>query len=193
MPTQAERRSSTRADILAAARALFGARGYAGVTIDDVAAGAGIAKGGLYHHFSSKQALFKALLIAEQKRLATLIAPSALGDVVDLYTQAVRTYLTTASQAPTRQILLIDGPAVLGWPTWRAIDAEIFGESTAATVRLLRGAADEAEVATLTALILGAVMEAAMICATAEEPDHTASQAADALGLLLSGLRASDQ
>lgn len=51
-----------RALILEAASRLFGARGYDGTRLDDVAAAAGVTKPILYRHFGGKQALYLALL-----------------------------------------------------------------------------------------------------------------------------------
>jgi AcrR family transcriptional regulator len=56
----AERRSM----IFSASVGLFAARGYDGVSMDEIAAGAGVTKPVLYDHFQSKQALFKAVLAA---------------------------------------------------------------------------------------------------------------------------------
>jgi hypothetical protein len=36
-------------------------------------------------------------------------------------------YLAVCSKGPTDQIILRDGPAVLGWERWREIDAKHFG------------------------------------------------------------------
>lgn len=44
----------TRARILASATHLFTQRGYASVTVDEVAAGAGVTKGAFYHWFTDK-------------------------------------------------------------------------------------------------------------------------------------------
>ncbi len=52
----------TRERILAAAEALFAQHGYDATGIAEVCAKAGVTKGGFYHHFPSKQALFLALL-----------------------------------------------------------------------------------------------------------------------------------
>jgi AcrR family transcriptional regulator len=51
---------ATRDRIVGAAVDLFAARGYGEVTVSDVAAQAGTAKGSLYRHFESKEALFAA-------------------------------------------------------------------------------------------------------------------------------------
>ena len=51
---------ATRERIVAAAVDLFAARGYGDVAVSDVAARAGTAKGSVYRHFESKEALFAA-------------------------------------------------------------------------------------------------------------------------------------
>ncbi|WP_147486239.1 helix-turn-helix domain-containing protein, partial [Burkholderia pseudomallei] len=48
--------------ILDAALAEFSASGFAGARIDDIAARAGMSKGGVYTHFGSKDEIFEALL-----------------------------------------------------------------------------------------------------------------------------------
>ena len=54
-------REARRNAILDAASAVFGAKGFDASRMEDVAAEAGIAKGLLYKHFPSKDALFEAL------------------------------------------------------------------------------------------------------------------------------------
>lgn len=54
----------TRADLLAAARRVFAAKGYEGAAVGDIAAEAGYTKGALYSNFESKEAIF--LEIARQ-------------------------------------------------------------------------------------------------------------------------------
>lgn len=52
----------TRARLLDAAVEMMGLSGPAGLTLDQVARQAGVSKGGLLHHFPSKEALFEALV-----------------------------------------------------------------------------------------------------------------------------------
>jgi AcrR family transcriptional regulator len=72
MPQQ-ERARATRAAILRAAAEVFDERGYGATSLDVVADTAGVTKGALYFHFSSKAALADAV-IAEQHRLARAYA-----------------------------------------------------------------------------------------------------------------------
>lgn len=52
---QDERRNATRCAIVAAAEELFAARGVEAVTIDDIVAHAGVARGSFYYNFPSKE------------------------------------------------------------------------------------------------------------------------------------------
>ncbi len=55
--------------ILAAAAQLIAHHGYNKVTVSDIAQKAGVSKGAIYLHWTSKEELFEALLIHEMKRL----------------------------------------------------------------------------------------------------------------------------
>ncbi|MDQ3307797.1 MAG: TetR/AcrR family transcriptional regulator [Actinomycetota bacterium] len=70
-----------RLRVLAAAERLFAARGVAGVTMDDVAAEAGLGKGTLYRRFGDKGGLAVALLDQRERELQQHIldGPSPLG------------------------------------------------------------------------------------------------------------------
>src|SRR5262249_54972013 len=63
---QQHRREATISSILTVARAAFGTRGFAATTIESIAEDCGIAKGAVYHHFTSKEALFTAVMEAVQ-------------------------------------------------------------------------------------------------------------------------------
>ena len=59
-----ERRKQERpAELLAAALELFTERGYAATRLDDVARRAGVSKGTVYLYYSSKEELFKAVIL----------------------------------------------------------------------------------------------------------------------------------
>jgi AcrR family transcriptional regulator len=70
-----------RAKALAAAERLFAARGVAAVSMDDIAASAGVGKGTLYRRFGDKSGLAAALLDERESRLqaAMLGGPPPLG------------------------------------------------------------------------------------------------------------------
>ncbi|SCE71110.1 transcriptional regulator, TetR family [Micromonospora haikouensis] len=57
------KRRSRRDEILEIAVGLFAARGYHGVSMDDIGAAAGVTGPALYHHFAGKEAMLAAALI----------------------------------------------------------------------------------------------------------------------------------
>lgn len=59
---QEERSERSRAQILDAALKLFSHRGYGATSVRDIAEAAGVSKGNVYHHFSDKESIFRALL-----------------------------------------------------------------------------------------------------------------------------------
>lgn len=68
--TARDRAKAERTDaILAAAAELFAARGYSGVSIEDIGAAVGVSGPAVYRHFAGKQALLGALLIGVSDRL----------------------------------------------------------------------------------------------------------------------------
>lgn len=70
-----------RADILAAARDVFNARGFAGTRMDDIARAVGLSKAALYLQFASKEALFEALVSELIEAMLPQAAPADFGDM----------------------------------------------------------------------------------------------------------------
>lgn len=102
-----------RRKVLAAAEELFAARGVAAVTMDDIAAAAGVGKGTLYRRFGDKSGLGAALLDEQEAQLqgAMLEGPPPLGPgaapaerltaFVDAYLGFVATHLDLVAMSQT--------------------------------------------------------------------------------------------
>jgi AcrR family transcriptional regulator len=95
----------TRQRILVAAREVFAGRGYALATMDEIAAAAGASKGALYHHFATKEDLFRALLDDHGAELDAFAAAvreaTSLHDLLDrLVGQWLEHYLVDAEFVP---------------------------------------------------------------------------------------------
>jgi AcrR family transcriptional regulator len=194
MASQADRRAATVGAILLEARRLFTQHGFEATSIDDIAEAAGVAKGAVYHHFASKEAVFQRVLEDVQAAIASApVPPQALAprDAVEQIAAATLRYLLAASEPEFRRVLLIDGPAVVGWRRWREIDDRFFGAGARLAMQWLLGPeASDPEVDAMTHLMMGAVMEAALVCATADDPQRSARELSSALGRMLGGLAA---
>jgi len=191
MATQSERREKTRSAIVKAAKHILGERGFDATTMDDIAAGARVAKGAVYHHFKTKEELFEAVfdqvsceLVTEVDRIA-----HAEKDVLAAMAAGTQAYFAACAEGAIGQIILRDGPAVLGWERWREIDARHFGGKfpRALRVAIETGLIARQPIEPLARLLLGAVTEAAVACST--HSDIPGTEYARAFRGLLDGLR----
>ena len=62
MPYAPEHKEQTRARIVECARRMFNRHGFEAVSIDQIMASAGLTRGGFYHHFANKEALYSEAL-----------------------------------------------------------------------------------------------------------------------------------
>ena len=76
-------REARRETILDAATEVFGRLGFEATRMEDVASAAGIAKGLLYKHFSSKDALFQALIDRQGQAYAAELRGALAGSDLD--------------------------------------------------------------------------------------------------------------
>ena len=193
MAKQAERRAATTEAILKAGRRLFGERGFAATTIDDIAEAAQVAKGAVYHHFATKEAVFEAVFDVVSRDLVADIdrAVRTEKDVLAAMVAGTQHYFTACAKGPTCQIILRDGPAVLGWERWREIDAQHFGGKfpRALTAAMDTGLIARQPIEPLARLLLGAVTEAAVACAGRSDVLKAGSEYSRAFKSLIEALR----
>lgn len=170
-----QQREQTRGTLLRESRHLFATKGYAAVGLSEIVAAAGVTKGALYHHFDSKFALFRAVLEDVQTEVGDRVAAAADAES-DPWSQLVtgcETFLTTCTSAEIQRIMLIDGPAVLGWQEWRAMDETASARhlTEALTALVDDGVVPPQPIAPLTHLLSGAMNEAALWLASTTDPD----------------------
>ncbi|GIF71206.1 TetR/AcrR family transcriptional regulator [Asanoa siamensis] len=87
------KRRSRRDEILEIAVGLFAARGYHGVSMDDIGSAAGVTGPALYHHFAGKEAMLVAalipvsegLLVGGRERVAQHPGEAALAELVEFH------------------------------------------------------------------------------------------------------------
>jgi AcrR family transcriptional regulator len=164
----------TRDRLIAAARELFGERGYEGTSIGAVLEVSGVARGALYHHFESKEALFDAVLDSLVAESAERAAAAARGrdDPVESLRAGLGAWLEMALEPGVQRIALIDAPAVVGWVRWRELDEEhVLGGLRVSLARIAaEGRIPEEEVELLAHMVLASVNEAALMIAGADDP-----------------------
>jgi AcrR family transcriptional regulator len=195
--TQTERSAATRGALVAAARRLWSERGYATVGTPEIAAAAGVTRGALYHQFADKAALFLAVADAVEGdvtgRVGAYVAASGATDPAAALHAAVDGWLEACEEPEVRQILLLDGPVVLGWDGFRDMALR---HALGLTEGLLQAAIDAGQLApqptrALAHVLIGALDEAAMYLTTSDDRAAARDEVAAVLHALLGGVLSS--
>lgn len=191
--TRTERMEENRAKLVASARKYFAEKGYAAASMDVLTADAGLTRGALYHNFGDKRGLFAAVveqIDTEMALRAKAIGANAGGKWPGMLAEATA-YIEMALQPEVQQIVLRDGPAVLGdpslWPsqntclqvTRQAIE-ELVADGTLLPV--------DAEAAAR--LLSGAAFNAAFWIAASNEPESVSEMALSVFNAMANGLLA---
>lgn len=105
---------------------LFSEKGYHKVSLEEIVQTAQLTRGAVYHHFKNKKGLFFAVF----ERAHTIVAEEInkvderIQDPWEQLVEGCKVFIQTVSKATVYRIILIDGPAVLGWQTFRELDQE---------------------------------------------------------------------
>lgn len=124
--TQAERRAETRATLMKTARQLFLEKGYDRTGMPELVKAAGLTRGALYHHFSDKEDLFRAIAEDDAKAIGAHIDAQTRDvtdpeQAMDVGTQA---YFDAMSAPGRAMILLSLAPAILGAQEAKALTTQ---------------------------------------------------------------------
>jgi AcrR family transcriptional regulator len=109
----------TRRTLLDTARRIFTRDGFQATRTEEIVEESGLTRGALYHHFRDKEDLFRAVhdeVLSEMAPLLWRRSADPTASAWTLFRANSEIYLEAASTNEAyRQIVLVDGPAVLGW------------------------------------------------------------------------------
>jgi len=190
---KAEQTAATRAALIAAARELFAARGYAAVGTEEIVRAARVTRGALYHHFRGKEDLFRAVFEEMEAELAQRLGAVAAGasDPFEALQLGAAGFLDACDEPAVQRIVLLDAPSVLGWEEWRAI-GERYGVGLvqlALQAAMDSGAIERQPLRPLTHMLLGALDEAALYVARADDAKRARKEVGQTVERMLEGLR----
>ena len=194
--TQDERRAATRRALACAARELFAEEGYHAAAAGEVVRRAGPTRGAMYHHFEDKRDLSRAVVEEVEEEVDGIVLSRArralreTSDAWEAFLAGYRAYLDACVRPDVRRILLLDGPAVLGWEEWHEIDAaHAVGQIEAGLWLMMEnGMMERRPARPLVHLLHGAILEAAIYVAVSGEPEQARDTVWDGLKRLLEGL-----
>lgn len=186
---------TNRDRLVAQARRLFAENGYAAVSVDEVAAAAGLTKGAVYYQFKDKTDLFRAACDAVMADVARYVDLSTMAESPQPLQEIVvggGKMFDAYEAADARRILLIDGPAVLGFEQWIALQEPVcIGLIAHAMSHLAEaGLLEKSVVPTLSHLVFGAFVQGALRIAVAADPQAASLEVRAATLTLIRGFLA---
>jgi AcrR family transcriptional regulator len=194
--TQADRSAATREALVAAARPLFAAEGFGGVGTERIVREAGVTRGALYHQFADKTELFAAVFEDVERdvtqRIGAAVAASGVTDPLDAMVAGAHAWLDACGDPEVQRIVLLEAPAVLGWARWREIGLRYGAGLVEALLAhaIEVGRIPEQPVTPLAHVLIGALDEAALYVAQAEDPAVAAAEVRAIVGRLIAALAA---
>ncbi len=191
--SQVDRSAATRSALVDAARPLFAEHGFRGVGTETIVRAAGVTRGALYHQFADKTELFAAVFEAVEddigRRIGEVVAGSGAADPIEAMRTGAGAWLDACAEPEVQQIVLLDAPAVLGWERWREIGMR-YGMGLVEAVlgqAMEVGRVRRQPLRPLAHVLVGALDEAALYVARAEDPVTAGSEARAVVDQLIAG------
>lgn len=185
--TQAERRAETYKQVLDSATRLFGERGYANTSLEDISADCGVTTRPIYHYFGNKKQLFAAVNETMEQRILDAMSESSGSTPKDYMKLRLQTFLLLCDDPAFRQIVLIDSPNILGRERWA---------DTPVTVRVREqfaqaGGLSEQEKfrsELVARMLIGAFAEAALMIAESDDIEMAKTQTNEMMQRVIDGI-----
>ena len=166
-------------------------------SVEEIADAARVTKGAVYHHFASKEALFRAVYaeVEAEAQARTLEAGDPQAPPVEQIVAKVNAYLDAALDEEIRRITLIDGPALLGFEPDEVADQQQNQAGVRAFIAasIANGQLADLDPDVLTQLLGGLAWVGGLLIAHASDPDTTRASLGQALDVMLRGLAPSQQ
>jgi AcrR family transcriptional regulator len=186
---------ATKRALVEVAEQHFTDHGYAATSLEAIVAGAGVTKGALYHHFSGKQAIFEAAFERIESRATASIAAAVDGhdDPWDKARAGLRAFLAVVQEPCYRQVVVSDGPSVLGIERFREQEERstyaVVDEIVRSVLAGDEAGPDEQMLDTFTRMFFGAMSAAGGSVAVSDDPVAAAARVDAAIGFIMDGLR----
>jgi AcrR family transcriptional regulator len=165
---QQQRTESTIGLLLESATRLFGERGYAGTSLEDIALDCGLTIGAIYHHFGNKKALFSAVNEAAEQRIIDAGKDIAAEQASHHLLNQWQVFMNLCDEPGFRRIVLVDSPNILGRDRWAT---SAVSKNAAAAIPGSAGNRRRQELALR--ILRGAMVEAALALAEADNSKAT--------------------
>src|SRR5947208_8868309 len=191
-PLRARQAEATRSLLVEVARQILTVHGYAATSIDVIIRQAGVARGALYHHFSGKEALFRAVYETVEAEVVARVMAAAASQTSpwDAVRAGLSAFLDACLEPSFRRIVVLDSVSVLQskvlevgvdpveLPMLRTVLSPLLGTT------IFGGIAIDA----LAYVALGGLYGASLYIARASDPRAARAEADAVLDTLVSGV-----
>jgi len=184
---------ATRQLLVSVARELFADRGYNGTSVEEIIQRAGVARGALYHHFSGKDALFRAVYDAVQEETTSRVVAAALAvpEPWGAVHAGLSAFLDACLQPEFRRIVVLDSVPVLSQDVWDGgIEHNELPMLRSVLTPLAQAYLPGVPIEPLAHVALGGLYGAALYIARAPDPRVARAEADAVLDTLINGVRA---
>ena len=190
---RAQKPSENRDKLIASARSLIARNGYAATGTEAIVRNAGVTRGALYYQFVDKADLFRALCEDQIGRMAQRLSDETM-ERVDRGDQELQVgamlMLDYFAEPEISQILLVDGPAVLGLEAWREllqpVVLALLQHGLGHLVEFDRLEPEQVE--PLSHMLFGSLTQAAVAIGSASDPEAARRHYAGAVTELIQGI-----
>lgn len=186
---------ATRSAILEAATRRFAELGFGGTALEDVAADINATRGAVYHHFTSKKALFEAVF-DELESTAVKRSADAAAQADDPWLAALaalNTFLDDCCDPVYTKVVWQEAPIAMGWHHWRECEEKYaYGLIEQLLGALIdNGFLEPQPLETMTRITFGMLSAAgtALTDASEEDKPRVRDEYAQAIGRIMFSLR----
>jgi AcrR family transcriptional regulator len=191
---RAEQVAQTRAALVAAGRQLFGTKGFAATSVEDIARAARVTTGALYHHFPTKASVFEAVFeqVHAEMLVATAEASAVAEGTLEMLNAGFDVFLDWVLEPAVQRIIVTDGPAVLGLARFVELDERYALEPSVEALEAANasGLLRVEDPQTLVLLLFGAMTRAGLLIASSPDPKATRDAVGATFRQMMSGFLA---
>ena len=166
--TQAERREQSRQAVLDSACRLFGEKGYADTSLEDISADCGLTIRPVYHYFGNKKSLFEAVVEHTSARIMDTMVTDDDRTPEEALRDSWRAFLNLCDDPGFRRVVLVDAPNILGREKWSESNIYMRASELVGATQPRANARKKYRFALQNRVMMGAMAEAALMVAEAE-------------------------
>lgn len=167
--TQQERRTETQSLVLQTACRLFGEKGFANTSLEDIAQECGLTIRPIYHYFGNKKNLFAAVTEYMEQQLVQSLENSLAVNTEKAPLAGWQAFLDMSANRHFRRVVLVDAPNILGRERWAS---SVVIVKVREIFQRINGGVSASRSELLLRMLIAALAEAALMTVEMDNPEE---------------------